>query len=139
MAVIKRDSYVERLMSKRQNGRVKIVTGIRRCGKSFILTKLFKERLLAEGVPEDHFIEVALDSKENEALRNGIVNGILPRSKDIINLHFLTIYASLSAMMVECAGPCVFQEQTSIPYSRPKGKATNKRRIIPMKTMFCRK
>ena len=84
MAVIKRDSYVERLMSKRRNGRVKIVTGIRRCGKSFILTKLFKEQLLAEGVPEDHFIEVALDSKENEALRNPnlLYDHILARVRD---------------------------------------------------------
>jgi uncharacterized protein len=84
MAVIKRNSYVERLMSKRRNGRVKIVTGIRRCGKSFILTKLFKERLLAEGVPEDHFIEVALDSKENEALRNPnlLYDHILARVRD---------------------------------------------------------
>ena len=71
MDVIERDSYVDRLMSKRQNGRVKIVTGIRRCGKSYLLTKLFKERLRAEGVPEDHFIEVALDIKQNEQLRSG--------------------------------------------------------------------
>jgi uncharacterized protein len=92
MAVIKRDSYVERLMSKRRNGRVKIVTGIRRCGKSFILTKLFKERLLAEGVPEDHFIEVALDSKENEALRNPnlLYDHILARVRDDV-LYYVFI------------------------------------------------
>ncbi len=84
MDVIERDSYVDRLMSKRQNGRVKIVTGTRRCGKSFLLTKLFKERLLAEGVPEDHFIEVALDIKQNEQLRNPnlLYDHILARVRD---------------------------------------------------------
>jgi predicted AAA+ superfamily ATPase len=84
MDVIERDSYIDRLMSKRQNGRVKIVTGIRRCGKSYLLTKLFKERLLAEGVPEDHFIEVALDIKQNEQLRNPnlLYDHILARVRD---------------------------------------------------------
>ncbi|RRF90823.1 MAG: ATP-binding protein, partial [Coriobacteriaceae bacterium] len=84
MDVIERNSYVDRLMSKRQNGRVKIVTGTRRCGKSYLLTKLFKERLLAEGVPEDHFIEVALDIKQNEQLRNPnlLYDHILARVRD---------------------------------------------------------
>lgn len=70
VAVIKRDAYLKRLWDARGNGRVKIVTGIRRCGKSFLLSNLFKGLLLSEGVSADHIIEVALDRKEHESLRN---------------------------------------------------------------------
>ena len=68
--VIERNEYVDKLMSKRWNKKVKIITGIRRCGKSFLLGTLFKQRLMAEGTQEDCFIEVALDRKSNVKLRN---------------------------------------------------------------------
>ena len=61
--VIRRDQYVSELLSKRWNGKVKIITGIRRCGKSFLLSTLYKDYLLKEGVGEDCFIELALDKK----------------------------------------------------------------------------
>ena len=50
---IKRDSYVEKLLSRQMNGFVKIITGIRRCGKSYLLSNLYRNRLLAEGVKPD--------------------------------------------------------------------------------------
>ncbi len=68
--VIKRDRYVNELLSKRWNGKVKIITGIRRCGKSFLLSILYKEYLKDEGVPEDCFVEIALDRKANVKYRN---------------------------------------------------------------------
>ena len=49
---------------------IKIVTGIRRCGKSYLLFTIFKRYLLESGVPKDHIIEIALDSIENEELRD---------------------------------------------------------------------
>ena len=67
---IQRDSYVEKLMSCRLNGFVKIITGIRRCGKSYLLCKLFRERLLAEGVPPNHIVSVDLDDKAFLELRD---------------------------------------------------------------------
>jgi len=67
---IPRDFYVEKLMSCRLNGFVKVITGIRRCGKSYLLRKLFRERLLAEGVTSDHIISVDLDDKVFLELRN---------------------------------------------------------------------
>ena len=67
---IARDSYVETLLARRMNGFVKVITGIRRCGKSYLLDKLFRERLLAEGVAEDHVISIDLDDKKFIALRN---------------------------------------------------------------------
>ena len=68
--VIKRDRYVEKLLSKRWNGKVKIITGIRRCGKSFLLSTLYKDYLKEEGVAEDCFVEIALDRKAYIKYRN---------------------------------------------------------------------
>ena len=83
--VIERNEYVERLMSKRWNGKVKIITGIRRCGKSYLLNTLFKKRLLAEGVSTDSFVELALDRKSDIMYRNPNVlfDYILERTDDI--------------------------------------------------------
>ena len=67
---IKRDDYLRKLASRKQNGMVKIVTGVRRCGKSYLLFRLFCGDLLREGVQEDHIIKVALDDLEYEALRD---------------------------------------------------------------------
>lgn len=67
---IKRDTYLEKLIRKKKNGLIKIITGIRRCGKSYLLFRLFHDHLAASGVPEDHIIEVALDDRSNKALRD---------------------------------------------------------------------
>lgn len=63
---IKRDYYLKKLISKRHNKLIKIVTGIRRCGKSYLLDPIFKNYLLEDGVNEDHIIKLELDSIENE-------------------------------------------------------------------------
>lgn len=68
--VIQRNKYIEALISKRWNGKVKIITGIRRCGKSFLLSTLYKDYLKKEGVAEDCFIEIALDRNVNIKYRN---------------------------------------------------------------------
>jgi predicted AAA+ superfamily ATPase len=68
--IIKRDEYIEQLLSKRWNGKVKIITGIRRSGKSFLLSTLYKQRLMEEGVREDEFVELALDRKSDLQFRN---------------------------------------------------------------------
>ena len=56
---IKRDLYLEQLKIRKDNGMIKIITGIRRCGKSFLLFVLFKKYLLENGVDKDHIIEIA--------------------------------------------------------------------------------
>ena len=68
--IIQRDQYVSELLNKRWNGKVKIITGIRRCGKSFLLSALYKDYLLKEGVEKDCFIELALDKKAHMKYRN---------------------------------------------------------------------
>ncbi len=81
---VERDLYLNELMNRRHNGLVKILTGIRRCGKSYLLSVLFKERLLAEGVREDHIIEIPLDRQEFEKYRDAISLSEYAKSK-IIN------------------------------------------------------
>ena len=54
--MVKRDSYLKRLIHNMWNGEVKVITGIRRCGKSVMLFDLFYEYLLSQGVPEDHIL-----------------------------------------------------------------------------------
>ncbi|MBQ6619048.1 MAG: ATP-binding protein [Thermoguttaceae bacterium] len=67
---IKRDIYLNRLIRRENNGLVKVVTGVRRCGKSYLLLRLFHNYLLDKGVKEDHIIEIALDDRSNKPLRD---------------------------------------------------------------------
>ena len=66
---IQRRFYLQQLIDGRQNGLIKIVTGIRRCGKSYLLFKLFRQHLLESGVAESHIIQIALDDIESQDLR----------------------------------------------------------------------
>ena len=87
--VIQRGQYVSELLSKRWNGKVKIITGIRRCGKSFLLFTLYKNYLQKEGVSDDCFIELALDKKAHIKYRNPneLYNFVLKKSQDA-NKHY---------------------------------------------------
>ena len=67
---IKRDRYLQRLVAHKGNGRVKIVTGIRRCGKSYLLFKLFRQHLVGSGVKPSHIIEIQLEDRANKELRD---------------------------------------------------------------------
>ncbi len=68
--LIKRDDYLNKLIERQNNGMIKVITGIRRCGKSFLLFKLYKEHLLKSGVDANHIIEIALDGIDVDELRN---------------------------------------------------------------------
>lgn len=67
---IKRDYYLNKLIAKKHNGLIKVVTGIRRCGKSYLLFSLFKNHLVENGVDANHIIEIAFDSFENKQYRD---------------------------------------------------------------------
>ena len=67
---IRRDRYLGRLIAHKGNGRVKIVTGIRRCGKSYLLFQLFKRHLIETGVKPNHIIEIQLEDRSNKELRD---------------------------------------------------------------------
>ena len=68
--LIQRDKYVQQLIKKQWNGRIKVICGLRRCGKSTVLFELFKDHLIREGVPQDHIIALALDTDINSAFRD---------------------------------------------------------------------
>ena len=69
-SIIKRDSYINRLIDKKENGLIKVITGIRRCGKSYLLFNLYYDYLLANGIKEEQIITIALDDDKYVALRN---------------------------------------------------------------------
>ena len=68
--IIRRDTYLDKLISKKQNGLIKVITGIRRCGKSYLLFNLFRNYLSESGVDSAHIIEMTFDSYENKKYRN---------------------------------------------------------------------
>ena len=67
---IRRDTYLNKLISKKHNGLIKVITGVRRCGKSYLLFNLFKDHLGKLNVPDDHIIEMAFDAYENKRYRD---------------------------------------------------------------------
>ena len=70
MMEIKRDRYLQQLIESRQDGFIKVVTGIRRCGKSYLLNVLFYHYLLENGIADDHIIRIDLEDRMNKDLRN---------------------------------------------------------------------
>ena len=67
---IEREMYLNKLIRREQNGLIKVITGVRRCGKSYLLFNLFHNHLLKQGVDEAHIIEIALDDRSNKELRD---------------------------------------------------------------------
>ena len=68
--IIPRDTYLNKLIAHKHNHLIKIITGLRRCGKSYLLFKLFKQHLLENGVLPSHIIEIELDDRLNKKLRD---------------------------------------------------------------------
>lgn len=78
--MIQRQRYLEKLIHKKENGMVKVITGIRRCGKSYLLFEIYRQYLNSIGVDDDHIIMLALDDDENIRYRNPIELGQYVRS-----------------------------------------------------------
>ena len=70
MIYFERKEYLDKLISAEGNGMIKIITGIRRCGKSFLLFNIFRKHLLERGVTENHIIQVNLEDRRNRKLRD---------------------------------------------------------------------
>lgn len=68
--IVNRDIYIDQLVRSKGNGLIKIVTGIRRSGKSFLLKKLFRQRLLDDGVQDDHIIIIDMESRKNKTFKD---------------------------------------------------------------------
>lgn len=65
-----RKAYLQKFISAEGNGMIKIITGIRRCGKSYLLFNIFKQNLLERGIAEDHIVQINLEDRRNKKLRN---------------------------------------------------------------------
>ena len=78
---IKRDSYLQQLINYMHDGQIKVITGIRRCGKSYLLNTLFKNYLLGQGTPPDNIISVELDLTKDIRYRDPLVLAEYVRSK----------------------------------------------------------
>ena len=68
--MIKRDKYLTQLISAKNNGFPKVITGVRRCGKSFLLKEIYREYLLSDNVPENRIIILELDDDKNSNYRD---------------------------------------------------------------------
>lgn len=85
--MIKRDTYLQQIIRNMWNGEIKVITGIRRCGKSVLLFNLFKDYLLSQNIPEDHIIKIELDQRRYYKFRNPItlceyVESIISKKND---------------------------------------------------------
>ncbi len=118
---ILRDKYIEQLVSKSWNGRVKIITGLRRCGKSFLLNTLFRNHLLGSGVAEDEIISIDLEKKSDAKFRNPIIllDHVLSRTGDMGKKYYVfidEIQMSLKVRDPELEGIDVAEEDKELLY-----------------------
>ena len=101
--VVKRDTYLNKLIGKKHNGLIKVVTGVRRCGKSYLRFNLFKEHLLSEGVDKNHIIEIAFDAFENKQYQDPYV--LMPYLKNQENITYIDsntgLYEFFQALLPE--------------------------------------
>ena len=96
--MIKRDLYLSKLLAVKENGFPKIITGIRRCGKSYLLKELYKDYLLNHGVLEKNIIIIELDEIKNAKYRNPIELDKYIReksNKNVENFIFIDVRISL--------------------------------------------
>lgn len=102
---VNRTDYIDRLKSKRGNGLIKIITGVRRCGKSYLLFRLFKNWLINSGVEENHIISVALDDfqyrklLDAEALYDYVTNRILDEHRHYILLDEIQLVDGFESVL----------------------------------------
>ena len=88
---IKRNIHLNRIIARKGNGMIKVITGMRRCGKSYLLFTLFHNYLLEQGVDEQHIIKVDMEDRRNAALRNpdALLNYIDSRMTDSQQYYIL--------------------------------------------------
>ncbi|WP_341501080.1 ATP-binding protein [Mesomycoplasma ovipneumoniae] len=91
--IIKRDFYLNQIIDKKENDRIKIITGIRRCGKSYLLFNLYRDYLLSSGIKENQIITIALDQIDNIEYRNPfrLNEYIKKKTKNINKMYYIFI------------------------------------------------
>lgn len=90
---IRRESYLNELIKRKENGLIKVITGIRRCGKSYLLFDMYYDYLLSQGVSEQNVVKISLEDDENEELRDSkkLAGYIRDRLKNNADMHYVFI------------------------------------------------
>ena len=90
---IRRESYLNELINRKENGLIKVITGIRRCGKSYLLFDMYYDYLLSQGVSEQNVVKISLEDDENEELRDSkkLAGYIRDRLKNNADMHYVFI------------------------------------------------
>jgi len=90
---IRRESYLNELINRKENGLIKVITGIRRCGKSYLLFDMYYDYLLSQGVSEQNVVKISLEDNENEELRDSkkLAGYIRDRLKNNADMHYVFI------------------------------------------------
>ena len=114
--IIKRDRYLQKLIAKKDNGLIKIITGIRRCGKSFLLFNLYHEYLNSVGINDVHIIELALDEAMNARYRNPMELDAYIRSKVKDSSQRYYIFIDEIQMTVSIPNPYINDKSARIGF-----------------------
>lgn len=114
--IIKRDRYLQKLIAKKDNGLIKVVTGIRRCGKSFLLFNLYHEYLNSVGIDDVHIIELALDEAMNARYRNPMELDAYIRSKVKDSSQRYYIFIDEIQMTVSIPNPYINDKSARIGF-----------------------
>ena len=114
--IIKRDRYLQKLIAKKDNGMIKIITGIRRCGKSFLLFNLYHEYLNSVGIDDGHIIELALDEVMNARYRNPMELDAYIRSKIKDSSQKYYIFIDEIQMTVSIPNPYINDKSARIGF-----------------------
>ena len=114
--IIKRDRYLQKLIAKKDNGLIKIITGIRRCGKSFLLFNLYHEYLNSVGIDDVHIIELALDEAINARYRNPMELDAYIRSKVKDSSQRYYIFIDEIQMTVSIPNPYINDKSARIGF-----------------------
>lgn len=114
--MIERKQYLDQLIAKKENGLIKVVTGIRRCGKSYLLFQLYADYLKSIGVDEDHMIMLALDDDENIKYRNPLLLGEYIRSLLVDQDHTYYIFLDEIQKVKTVKNPYLDDESETVSF-----------------------
>lgn len=111
-----REQYLNKIISKKDNGRIKIITGLRRSGKSVLLFQLYRDWLIREGIHEDHIIALALDVWENAKYRNPIELDKYVRDRMVADGEKYYIFIDEIQFVAEIQNPYVDNPDAKISF-----------------------
>lgn len=114
--IIKRDRYLNKLIAKKENGLIKVITGIRRCGKSFLLFNLYHDYLNSIGIKDDNIIELALDEVANARYRNPMELDAYIREKISDKTQQYYVFIDEIQKVTEIQNPYVEDESSKIGF-----------------------